>query len=310
VETTLNAEGTNIEPVDLRLSFANVSRRPIKVETWALHFRHLTFEVTGPDARSVRRRRLAGGAGGVTRPTDWPTLAPGETWDKGGNFLFPNPLGGQVTFALLEPGEYCIKITYAHTPEAPLEDAAGSWTGALTSNEIRLKVLPAPGGPPPPGPVLEIRKLLGDVHTDVRDPARPVMLVSLRGTDVRDSDLRHLKSFTRLKFLDLGWTDITDAGLVHLKGLGNLERLSLDKTRVTDKGLARLGGLPRLEHLNLASTDVTDAGLAQLRKLAGLQSLDLSFTRATAAGVRELQKALPGASIRYFPRSTPPGVGR
>ena len=37
--------------------------------------------------------------------------------------------------------------------------------------------------------------VLGNPY-DVRDPARPVMLVSLRGTDVRDSDLRHLKSFT------------------------------------------------------------------------------------------------------------------
>jgi hypothetical protein len=300
-ETLLNQKGTNIEPVWLQLAFANVGRRPIKVETWGLFVKKLTFEVTGPDAHSVRRRQLEGMFGGAAQPTYWPTLRPGQSWDEGGSFQLPDLGKGTAAIALVKPGVYRIKVTYTHAAEEPSEFRAGSWTGALTSNEIRLTVLQAPGAPPSQGPVVEIQKLLGTVYRDGQNPARPVIAVSLRGTDARDADLKHLRDLTDLKILHLGQTELTDSGLAHLKGLTNLEQLSLDRTKITDTGLARLKGLTRLQQLNLAATGVTDTGLAHLHKLAGLQTLDLFSTRVTTAGVQKLQKALPRLNIRYFP---------
>ncbi|MCH8804975.1 MAG: hypothetical protein IH986_02675 [Planctomycetes bacterium] len=102
---------------------------------------------------------------------------------------------------------------------------------------------------------------------------------------------------SEVKTLDLRGTQVTDAGLAHLKGLAGLNWLWLSGTEVTDAGLAHLKGLAGLHVLSLVGTQVTDAGLAHLKGLAGLQWLYLTDTQVTSAGWAELHKALPECKI-------------
>ena len=78
--------------------------------------------------------------------------------------------------------------------------------------------------------------------------------------------LVHLKSLTKLEWLDLNRTGVTDAGLVHLKGLTKLKILLLNDTGVTDAGLVHLKGLTPLRELYLDNTSVTDSAVAELKK--------------------------------------------
>jgi RNA polymerase sigma factor (sigma-70 family) len=139
-ETVLNEDGTNIEPVSLRLTFANVSRQPFNLETSALSDQHLTFQVAGPDLQSVRRRKLGGGVRGQPSPSDISAIAPGQTWTAGKGLCFP-PRQGPTAFALVKPGVYRIRVTYVHRP-TQRSGLGGIWTGTVVSNEIRLRVLP------------------------------------------------------------------------------------------------------------------------------------------------------------------------
>src|SRR5947209_8449662 len=82
-----------------------------------------------------------------------------------------------------------------------------------------------------------IEKLGGRVALDEATPGSPVVGVDLRGTQITDADLGHLKGLEQLRELSLQQTRISDAGLVHLTGLKNLQVLSLGKTQVTDAGL-------------------------------------------------------------------------
>lgn len=116
-----------------------------------------------------------------------------------------------------------------------------------------------------------------------------------------DAELKHLKTFRRLKWLNLDLVQITDARLVHLDGLNQLERLSLMRApgpeEVTDAGLMHLRGLKRLKDLDLTGTEVTDAGLPHLQGLCHLERLSLSGTKVTDHGCAELQMALPKLKI-------------
>ena len=70
--------------------------------------------------------------------------------------------------------------------------------------------------PQPPGPAW-LRKLLGD------DLFVNVTKVDLRGSQVSDAGLKHLKGLTQLQELNLNDTKVSDAGLQHLKGLTQLQ---------------------------------------------------------------------------------------
>jgi hypothetical protein len=87
----------------------------------------------------------------------------------------------------------------------------------------------------------------GDCSTENDDEDGPIVSVTLAGTRATDADLDRLKSFPKLRRLDLRATRITDAGLVHLKKLSQLETLTLTGTRVTNAGIADLqAALPRV----------------------------------------------------------------
>src|SRR5262249_11099210 len=110
--------------------------------------------------------------------------------------------------------------------------------------------------------------------------------------------LAPLKDLWRiLARLNLRGLDVTDEHLVHLKDLTNLTWLHLRNTKITDKGLEQLEGLTNLEYLNLHGDDVTDAGLVHLEGLKNLRHIYLSRTKVTEAGAARLKKALPRCEI-------------
>jgi len=144
-ETVMKADGGNAEPVRLRLTFANVGDSAIKLDIYDWPWRNLSLEVTGPDADSV----------GVLTPdihreqpsapvaADFPQIKAGGEWSPVRPPSFPGLLAYKF-YSVLKPGEYRVKVVYANERELNSEFAAGSWTGRVTSNEIVLKVSPAP----------------------------------------------------------------------------------------------------------------------------------------------------------------------
>ena len=96
--------------------------------------------------------------------------------------------------------------------------------------------------------IAEIEKLGGVYGGDKESPDRPIVGVWLRGTQVTDAALEHLKGLTNLQELQLHCPQVTYAGLEHLKGLTSLQRLVLDRTQVTRAGVSELKrALPNCE---------------------------------------------------------------
>ncbi len=120
-----------------------------------------------------------------------------------------------------------------------------------------------------------------DNSYDDKTKSRPIIRVSLSGTNVTDADLKELSGLKDLQTLDLGRTQVTDAGLKELSGLKNLQTLDLSGTQVTDAGLKELSGLKNLRTLLLQGTKVTQAGLKELSGLTNLQTI--SVTKVTDA---------------------------
>jgi Leucine-rich repeat (LRR) protein len=124
--------------------------------------------------------------------------------------------------------------------------------------------------------------------------------VSYLQKDAKFSDdyltpLKDLKA--SLVQLNLRGQDVTDAHMVHLKDLTGLTRLHLENTKITDKGLEQIKGLTNLEYLNLYNDNITDAGLAHLEGMKKLKNLYLWQTKVTDAGAAKLQKALPKLNV-------------
>ncbi len=142
-----------------------------------------------------------------------------------------------------------------------------------------------------------IQKLGGKVERDDKGEGKPVIVVNLGLTEVKDADLEHLEGLATVKKLTLNDTPITDAALDHVKDLTALEKLYLVDTKVTDAGLARLKGLTNLKILSLAGTQVTDAGVEHLKGLGKLKEIFLYGTKVGDDGAKQLKEALPEVKI-------------
>lgn len=112
----------------------------------------------------------------------------------------------------------------------------------------------------------------------------------LRGSDVTDLDLVHLKRLRKLKILDLRETAITDVGLQHVGQMTSLRRLYLGDTQVTDAGLANLKELVNLELLDLDQTQISDEGMQHLQTLTKLNQLGVGQSKVTDAGLEMLHR--------------------
>jgi len=145
--------------------------------------------------------------------------------------------------------------------------------------------------------IAEIEKLGGTVRIIAKDSEDKEAAFHLSGKELTDEGLVHLKSISKLVWLNLRGTKITDAGLAHLAEIKTLTQLHLEKTAITDAGLAQLAGLENLEYLNLYGTTVTDAGLEHLKGLSKLKKVYLWQSGVTKAGAEALQAAIPGLYI-------------
>ncbi|MFM9962787.1 MAG: hypothetical protein ACKV2Q_16375 [Planctomycetaceae bacterium] len=107
---------------------------------------------------------------------------------------------------------------------------------------------------------------IGDEQVAATKPlANVIYSLNLRGTEVTDKGLEHLKELKSLVRLHLERTKITDAGLAHLAALENLEYLNLYGTEVTDAGVQSLAGLKKLKKLYVWQTKVTEEGQAKFK---------------------------------------------
>jgi CubicO group peptidase (beta-lactamase class C family) len=155
--------------------------------------------------------------------------------------------------------------------------------------------------PRPPADVEEvvsaIQKLGGKLERDEKGPGKPVIVVNLGLTEVKDAELGPLDGLASVKKLTLNDTPITDAALDHLKDLAGLEKLYLVDTKITDAGLEKLIGLKNLKILSLAGTQVSDAGLEYLKAMTGLKEVFLYGTKVGDDGAKQLKEALPELKI-------------
>jgi hypothetical protein len=152
--------------------------------------------------------------------------------------------------------------------------------------------------PPDPARAMEMVKARGgNFKQDETDPAKPVIEVSLMGTDADNGDLDLLRAFPKLKKLDLTrCTKINNVGLEWLEDFKEIRVLKLGFcSHVTDGGMEFVGKLTSLEELYLDQTNVTDRGLSDLKGLKSLKKLGLSG--AMLASGRGLQAAIPGLEI-------------
>ncbi len=102
---------------------------------------------------------------------------------------------------------------------------------------------------------------------------------------ITDEGMAAVKSWKRLKRLNLRGTKVTDTTLEHLSGVTTLEALDVGFAQITDVGLDRLTSLPNLKELVISGNKLTDVGLQALRQLTGLTSLSLGGSQRTDSGL-------------------------
>ena len=163
-QTVMNADGSNAEPVMLKWAFANVGKKPIKLDAYLLFAFHMSAELTPPNPADMRRTATVNPLQRLLpappKASDFIEIKPGQQWSYPGWWAFPTqhvPMSdGWFALTLLKPGDYRIKLTYRNSSSgdrlagiiglSPSEKllAAGSWIGTLASNELVVKVKPAP----------------------------------------------------------------------------------------------------------------------------------------------------------------------
>lgn len=122
--------------------------------------------------------------------------------------------------------------------------------------------------------------------------------LNVRGTRITDTTLEHAASVPTLEVLDVGYAQVTDVGLDHFASLTNLKELSLGGNKLTDAGLQSLRYLTALTHLDLAGVQRTDSGLWAI----SLTDLGVSAI-ASLKNLRELRldgMAVSGRSLEKF----------
>jgi RNA polymerase sigma factor (sigma-70 family) len=144
-ETFMKADGSDAEPVKLKLTFTNVSDKPIKLNAHAMLYR-LLFDAKEPEPGSLKI--LFGELDIEFQPPvakDFPVLAPGKSWSPIWTHSFPGDIahkGGFTFCEIRKSGVYKLRYTYENQKQDNLGLAKGSWTGRLPSNELVLTILP------------------------------------------------------------------------------------------------------------------------------------------------------------------------
>ena len=102
---------------------------------------------------------------------------------------------------------------------------------------------------------------------------------------VTDEGLGAIKSWKKLKRLNVRGTKVSDTTLEHVSSIKTLESIDFGSALVTDVGIERLAALPNLKEVSMGGTEIGDVGLHALRQLPGITHLDLSGRQGTDSNV-------------------------
>jgi len=147
-ETVLKADGSDAEPVKLKLTFTNVSDQPIQLNTYDFRLSQIRGKVRAPDDQSVRVRRVGIDRAKLPQPNaaDFPIIQPGKIWVYEEKLSFPGPVPDGASmisvYTALKPGLYRLHFTYTPTKDLA-EVPKRSWTGELVSDELTITVKPS-----------------------------------------------------------------------------------------------------------------------------------------------------------------------
>lgn len=112
---------------------------------------------------------------------------------------------------------------------------------------------------------------------------------------------RHLELLLPLSghvtILSLANTEVSDSGLSKLDSFSKLTQLNLGGTAVGDEGLKHLDSLEHLEVLNVIRSQVTDAGLESLEELGYLRNVYAWGSQVTREGAERLKAEIPGLRV-------------
>ena len=144
-EVKLLPDGSNIEPIKLKLTFANVGRAPLTLDmSPAAWYFGTSIAVVGADGRAPYGRvtdlSIVGPQVRKARAEDFHLLAPGDESARTIDFPVSSdellPRGN-----LTKPGDYHILAVYEvnHAADDPL--AKGSWNGTVKGEDFVLKVV-------------------------------------------------------------------------------------------------------------------------------------------------------------------------
>ncbi|WP_232103766.1 protein kinase domain-containing protein [Gimesia algae] len=121
-------------------------------------------------------------------------------------------------------------------------------------------------------------------------PTEPFVInfLDLKGTSVKDDDLKRLAGLKTLPKLNLENTLISDTGLQYLKDIP-LNYISLIGTQITDKGFGYLSNMPSLTTLYVGSTAISNSGVEQLKDMKQLEKLSFTNTQIDGVGLGHLK---------------------
>ena len=146
--------------------------------------------------------------------------------------------------------------------------------------------------------IVAVKKAGGSVLQVAQNDSRLDIAFHLADGKIGDEQVASVKPLGNSIFsLNLRGTEVTDKGLEHLKDLKSLVRLHLERTKITDAGLAHLAGLENLEYLNLYGVDVTDAGIQSLAGLKKLKRIYVWQTKMTEEGQAKFKAANTTAQL-------------
>lgn len=133
-------DGKIARPAALKLTFSNVSDKPIRFNAYDFRWSRIKGDVKASPADAVTILRLA--ADRKLRPPaagDFFNIKPGQSWSPGDQLAFPGSfpenVGAKRVFQAVKPGEFRVRFRYSSDRiDDPL--ANGIWTGVLDSNEV------------------------------------------------------------------------------------------------------------------------------------------------------------------------------
>ena len=145
-ETPMKPDGSDADPVKLKLTVTNLSDKPTKLNTYGLKWR-MGFRCVGPSPDSVQTLvsfdKLPANWQPKPVAEDYPVLQPGKSWTPNWTFSFPGEIyegpAQSMVYSLHKPGIYKLRvILYDNILIAG--EANSKKTLWLESNELQLKV--------------------------------------------------------------------------------------------------------------------------------------------------------------------------